>query len=153
MSLFLRKNFARGSLAAQLLVGSTQLTLHFGHTLPITTGSMRLCIWNIVVYNNPAEDLNAEFVTASYSGTPNLYNIIRAQEGTIAVAHSIGDEVALHFTAGLSSDDLTWLGTKQVDETGIANEKVLSYNGTKLVYVNPVQSNYILEFGALLITG
>lgn len=104
---FIRKNFSRGTLASNLLAGAVQLTVQAGHTLPTAVGSFRLVIWNNTTYPDPADDTTLEIVTASYSGTANIYNIIRAQEGTVDVVHSSGHRVALHYTAGMSEDDLT----------------------------------------------
>jgi len=104
---FLRKNFARGTLSSNLLVGAISLTVQAGHSLPTTVvRSFRLVIWNNTSFPDPADDTGLEIVTAFYSGTPNLYNIIRAQEDTSDVAHSSGHRVALHYTAGVSESDL-----------------------------------------------
>ncbi|MBE3101081.1 MAG: hypothetical protein IMZ47_02280, partial [Firmicutes bacterium] len=106
----LRKNFAKGILAAGINDLVTQVTITAGHTLPTAVGTFPLTIWNNTTYPDPADALAAgdlEIVTASYSGTPNLYTIVRAQESTVAVAHGAGDRAALHFTAGMSEDDLT----------------------------------------------
>jgi len=106
---FLRKNFAKATLAAGINDLVTQMTVSAGHNLPTAAGQMRLVIWNNTTYPDPADDPNLEIVTASYSGTPNKYNIIRAQEDTSAVSHSSGSRVALHYTAGMSEDDLTFV--------------------------------------------
>ena len=92
MAAFLRKNFARGSLALGINALVTQMTLDAGHTLPTDVGYFRAVIWNMGVYSNPADDPNTEIVEASYSGTPNVYNIVRAQEDTLAVLHATGSE-------------------------------------------------------------
>jgi len=134
MAAFLRKNFAHGSLAVQLTAIATQMTLNAGHTLPTDAGSFRVVIWNMVAFPNPADDPDAEVVTASYSGVPNIYNIVRAQEDTLQVTHAVGSEVALHYTAGVSEDDLDWLGSKKVNEAGIGNDMVPVVSGSNLVY-------------------
>lgn len=104
---FLRKNFARGTLTSNLLAGALTLTVSAGHNLPTSAGIFRLVIWNATSFPDPFDDPTLEIVTASYSGTPNLYNIIRAQEDTLDVLHASGSRVALHYTAGMSEDDLT----------------------------------------------
>ena len=145
MAAFLRKNFAHGSLAVQLTAIATQMTLNAGHTLPTDAGSFRVVIWDMVTFPNPADDSNAEIVTTSYSGTPNIYNIQRAQENTLAKVHVVGSETALHYTAGLSTEDLDWLGSKKVDETGIVNGMVLTVSGSNLVYRKISLSKFFLE--------
>jgi hypothetical protein len=134
MAAFLRKNFAFGSLAVQLTAVATQMTLNVGHTLPTDAGSFRVVIWNIVTFPNPADDPDAEIVTATYSGGPNIYNIVRAQEDTLQLVHAVGSEVALHYTAGVSDDDLDWLGSRKVNEAGIGNGMVPVVSGSNLVY-------------------
>ena len=46
---------------------------------------------------------------ASYSGVPNVYNIVRGQESTIPSEHNEGDRVALHYTAKMSEEDLEYV--------------------------------------------
>jgi len=103
---FIRKNFARGTLASDLGAGAVQLEVQAGHTLPTSVGSFRLVIWDNTNFPDPADDPLLEIVTASYSGTPNFYDIVRAQEDTSDVAHSTGNRAALHYTAGMSEDDI-----------------------------------------------
>jgi len=98
---FIYKNFARAILASGIGIGDLQLTVQSGHTLPTIAGDFRLVIWNAVNYPDPADDLGMEIVTASYSGTPNIYNITRAQEDTLDVTHDSGDRAGLHLTAGI----------------------------------------------------
>ena len=94
------KNFARGSLASVLSAGATQLIVSTTHTLP-ELGTFVLVIWDAVIYPNPADDPNTEIVEAQYSGTPNVFDIVRGKEDTVDVEHAAGSEVALHFTAGM----------------------------------------------------
>jgi len=106
----LRKNFAKGTLAAGVNGLVTQMTVVAGHTLPINAGTFPLTIWDNATYPDPADALAAgdlEIVIAEYSGTPNVYTITRAQEGTLGVPHGLGHRAALHYTAGMSEDDLT----------------------------------------------
>jgi len=130
MSVFLRSNFGYGFLASSLGVADVQMTLDAGHLLPIIAGSFRVVIWNCLSYPNPITDPNMEIVTASYSGTVNVYNITRAQESTTQHTHTINSKVAMTYTAGVSSADLYVIGTKEVDETGIGSGKCLYYNST-----------------------
>ena len=103
---FIRKNFAFGTLAAGINTVVLQLTMAAGHTLPISAGIFRLTIWDVAHYPDPATDPTLEIVTAEYSGTPNVYNIIRAQESTLGQNHLAGHKAALHYTAGVSESDL-----------------------------------------------
>lgn len=103
---FLRKNFAKATLDGVLLAGSGTLTVLTGHTLPVIAGQMRLTIWNVSAFPDPADDPDLEIVTAVYSGTSNIYNITRAQENTSDVLHPSGSRIALHYTAGMSDDDI-----------------------------------------------
>ena len=52
---FLRKNFAFGTLAANINDIVVQLTMTAGHTLPTSAGTFRLTIWDSVAYPDPAE--------------------------------------------------------------------------------------------------
>lgn len=106
MTLFARKNFARGVLASAFDVGHVQLTMATGHNLPTGSDSFRLVVWNWARYPDPADDTNLEIVTAVYSGTTNIYDTTRAQESTAESLHIKDDRVALHYTAGMSEDDL-----------------------------------------------
>lgn len=99
MPFLTKKNFAKGSLASGITAVATQVTLTAGHNLP-TTGSFRAIIWNVNTYPSyPPDDSNMEFVTATLNAG-NVYNITRAQEETVAAAHSANDRMALHLTAG-----------------------------------------------------
>jgi hypothetical protein len=103
---FLRKNFSRAYLAADIDEDVVQLTVQAGHTLPIEAGQFRMVIWDNLQYPDPGDDPNTEIVTAEYSGTSNVYNIVRAQEDTLNVSHNQGNRVGCHYTAGVSENDL-----------------------------------------------
>lgn len=126
--IFIKKNFSYGVLASDVTLGATQITVQAGHTLPTAVGYFRVLIWNVLLYPSPSSDPNLEIVTASYSGTPNIYNITRAQESTVASTHSTGDKVAMTITAGVSDADAYLLGSKEIDETNIAGGKVPYYD-------------------------
>ena len=133
---YLRANFSYGILSTTIGTGDLILTVNAGHKLPTSVGFFVLTIWDSIIYPSPSNDPNTEIVIASYSGTPNLYEIIRAQESTSAVSHTAGSKCGLLLTAGLSSADFYILGTKEVDETGLSHGKFMYYNGTldKLKY-------------------
>ena len=149
MAAFLRKNFARGSLSLLLTDVAVQMRLNVGHGLPTEAGFFRAVIWNMSAFSNPADDPDTEIVTASYSGVPNVYNIQRAQEGTLQVGHPVNSEVAIHYTSGMSEDDLDWLGSKQIDEGDVGDDKVPVVSGNKLVYKKLLQ--YDSELATLLV--
>lgn len=121
---FLRTNFAEGRIAKDIGESDTILTVQEGHTLPTTNGAFRLTMYNSI-YTQPSKDPKLEIVTASFSGTPNVYNIERAQETTSAYPHTAGDKLAMFYTAGTSRDDLNWLGNFRVDESGAVGNQVL----------------------------
>jgi len=129
----LRKNFSEGLLKTDISDVDTQMTVK-AHNLPTTAGQFRLVIWNDQSFPNPADDPNVEIITAKYSGTPNVYDIVRGQENTAAVSHSANSRVALHLTAGMSEDDINWVGSKEVDESAVGDGKVLVVSGDKLIY-------------------
>ena len=126
--MLIRKNFSAGLLASPLTSGSTTMAVGAGHTLPIVSGSFVVIIWDVSSYSSPAADPNIEIILASYSGTTNLYNITRAQEGTSASAHSTGAKVALTITAGVTIADMLVFGTKEIDESTIGDGKVPYYD-------------------------
>jgi hypothetical protein len=136
---FLRVNFGEATLASGITALSSSITVQAGHNLPTAAGTFRLDIWDGSTYTSPTDDPNNEVVTATYSGTANVYNITRAQESTTAHSHTMGNKASMFYTAGISQDDLTWLGSLQVDETGVSTGKFIQYNGSKLVYV-PISS-------------
>ena len=107
---FLRSNFGRGYLATGITVLSNQIIVRAGHTLTVELGSFRAVIWDHLHFPDPADDPNKEIITASYSGVPNVYDILRAQENTIAAVHDIGQRIGMHYTAGVSMDDLSYGG-------------------------------------------
>jgi len=106
MALALRKNYARGTLSADITAAVIQIILNSGQTLPIDSGTYPVVVWDHLTYPDPANDINLEIMIASYAGVANTFNVVRAQEGSSAVAHSMGDRVALHYTAQMSADDL-----------------------------------------------
>lgn len=107
MPLLLRKNFSRGFLASGISDSDVQITVSAGHTLPTDAGDFMLVIWDTTLYVEPGQDPNVEIVQASYSGTPNIYDIVRAQEDTVAVSHVSGVRAGLHYTAGTAENNIT----------------------------------------------
>lgn len=137
---YLRKNFATATLSSNVLVGDNHIHVTAGHNLPTVVGDMILVIWDREAYDNPADDPNTEIVVAQYS-SPNVYAVTRAQEDTIAFTHSSGDTVAMHLTAGLSSNDLLFLGTLKIDESGFSDNMFLNKSGSSIIYRNIINSD------------
>jgi len=138
---YLRKNFAFGTLASDISDVDTQVTLNAGHTLPTAAGSFPLVIWDNVTYPDPAEDPNLEITVASYSGTPNVYNITRGQEDTLAVSHSAGNKAALHYTAKMSEEDLYESSDFDVDFSNKTLDD-LAAGTTNVHLTSTLKSNY-----------
>jgi hypothetical protein len=132
--IFLKANNASANLSVAITSGSTSITVSGGHTLPAIAGSFRAVIWDIVHYQTPFIDPNVEILTVTYSGTPNQYNILRAQENTIAAAHPVNSQVAMTFTAGTATNDLFILGTHVLDETNIGPGYYIWFNAATQNY-------------------
>jgi len=143
MKKYLRKNFGFGTLASSITAESTQITLNAGHNFPITLNYFILLIWDSAIYPDPNNDPDKEFVEAVYSGTLNVYTIVRAQESTTAVEHSSGAKCGMFYSAGISDSDFYYIGSKEVDETTIGNGKLIAYNSSsgKLEFTSPLKGD------------
>ena len=117
------KNFAWGELASDVDATDMQVTLVSGNNLP-KTGTFVAVVWDMDTYSNPADDPNTEIMEFSYSGVGEVFDVTRAKESTLSVAHDSGDQVALHLTAGVLGeyqingdvlDDLSLLGAPTSD--------------------------------------
>lgn len=88
-----------------------EIAVEEGHTLPNSddttlTKQFRLVLWS-GDYTNPGDDPGMEIVTATRTAHPLVYQIvIRGEEDTDIVAHEVGCNVGLHYTAGVSDADL-----------------------------------------------
>lgn len=88
-----------------------EIAVEDDHTLPNSedttlTKQFRLVIWS-GNYANPGDDPGMEIVTATRTSHPRVYQIVtRGEENTSIIAHSIGCNVGLHYTAGVSNGDL-----------------------------------------------
>lgn len=115
---FFRKNFSYGVLAVALKSapdypddpGYDELAVEVDHTLPneddtdLTT-EFRLVVWSGTV--NPGDDPSMEIVTVTRTVNSRVYQITeRGSEGTGIVEHPVGSYVGLHYTAGVSNDDI-----------------------------------------------
>lgn len=113
MAKYYRANSKRGYLKARIISSDSQLELQdigYGggakdRNIPtIANELMQLVIWG-VQYPSPGADPDREIVSAEWS-TGLVFDIMRAQEGTVAGEHYIGDNVALLFTADMSREIL-----------------------------------------------
>jgi hypothetical protein len=101
VSSFLKnKNYASTTLAVSGIgSGDLELTVASGKgSLFPATGSFRCVLWG-QASSTPLSDINREIVTATLN-TDDTFNIVRAQEGTIAKSWIAGDYFALVLTAG-----------------------------------------------------
>ncbi len=148
---FIKKNFARATLASNLLAGALTMTVSVGHNLPTTAGVFRILIWNATGFPDPFDDSNKEIVTASYSGTPNIYNLIRAQENTSDVLHAAGSRAGLHYTAGISDDDI-YDSTDFDSDFAMKTLDDLAAGVTNVHLTTALKSNYDAAYSHSLIT-
>ena len=99
-------NNAVTTLAVDLALAAVRIDLTSITTMPVAY-PFRLTIWNAAVYGytNPAADPDMEIVEVTaatpYGYYAAEYTITRGMEGTVDVAHSAGDTVALLITAGM----------------------------------------------------
>jgi hypothetical protein len=96
-----QQNFAKSTLAAQLLIAGTTLTMAAGEGLLFPDGSgdhFQMVIWT-AGYGSPIDDVTREIVHATATVTPDVYTVARAQEGTTAKQWEIADLCALVLTA------------------------------------------------------
>jgi len=110
---FLRKNNKVGFLEQILNAGTLSMTVEdmwYGNTaqdrsLPRELGSkMMLVLWG-KSYSNPSSAPDKEIIIAEWSGTGFVYTITSRGVGeTTDQAHYIGDNVALLWTAEMSSE-------------------------------------------------
>jgi len=114
MSKYYKENNKRGYLNEHILPDDSQVELQdidYGgvskdRNIPrVVDKLMRLVIWGIQ-YPNPSAAPDREIVTAIWSGSGQVFNIVRAQEDTEAGDHYVGDNIALLFTADMSREIL-----------------------------------------------
>lgn len=128
MSKYYKENNKRGYLNARITPSATQLELQvigYGggakdRNIPtIADKLMRLVIWGIQ-YPNPSAAPDREIVSAIWSGSGQVFNIVRAQEGTEAGDHYVGDNVALLLTADLTREILIFENFENSPDGSIA---------------------------------
>lgn len=115
MKIYTKINFGFCVLASDLAPSDTVMVLASGHNLGLDTAQIfKLIMWDQATYPNPADDPQLEVVIAWYTGTINHYNLIRAQEGTIAVAHDTGDYGAVIPTAQMQDEEMRFVPSKMI---------------------------------------
>ena len=131
MATYYRKNFSSGVMSLALKATPDypddprydEIAVDEGHTLPNSDDTtlakqFRLVIWS-GDYTNPGDDPNMEIVTATRTTHPQVYQIVtRGEEDTAIVAHAIGCNVGLHYTAGVSNADLETINSILEAEVG-----------------------------------
>jgi len=114
MSKYYRANNKRGYLNSRVQPDDSQVTLQdldYGggskdRNIPtIADKVMRLVIWGIQ-YPNPSAAPDKEIVSTTWVGPGQVFDIIRAQEGTEAHEHFVGDNIALLLTAEMTREIL-----------------------------------------------
>lgn len=115
-----KKNLAKGTLSAQLLVGGSSLVLQTDEGLKFPdTGSGNTfagVIWG-ASYASPELDSTSEFVVA-YRSSGDTFTIVRAQEGTSAKQWEVGDNFMLTASKAVFDEYETALGDK-ADKTNV----------------------------------
>ena len=149
--LLLKQNNAFGSISVAMASGDTSVTLLSGHTMPTIAGYFYATIWDVTHYQTPYLDTSVEIVLMSYSGTTNIYNMTRAQEGTSASTHPANSQVAMLFTAGTANNDLGIIGSHPIDESTLQPGYYIFYNGVTNTYqLQPGSSSSTqLPFGVI----
>jgi hypothetical protein len=115
-----RKNFGAGILAQEMISSPRypddplydELAVETDHTLPSTAvdGVSTSDIFLLVVWYDtvdPGDDSDMEIMSAIITSHPRVFQMVeRGLEGTSVAAHPVGSNVGLHYTAGLSLEDL-----------------------------------------------
>ena len=89
------KNFAKGTLDAQVISSSNTLTISTTENFPSTQGDeFVVAVWNSAE-NQPKDDPDREIMLLEVTATANQYNILeRGYEGTTEKDWAVGDNVA-----------------------------------------------------------
>lgn len=100
MSITLKKsNFAVSKLRFSLTAVGTQSTVLSGEGIKFPQdGPFRAVLWN-QAYSAPHQDAAREIITGTLS-SGDIFNVVRAAEGTTAKAWNINDNIAHDITAG-----------------------------------------------------
>ena len=97
----LKKNNAKSTVSS--LVQGSDTTILVTSLIPfpeVGTGSFLVTIWNRNTYPDPSDDPNAEIVKVTSVSSGNMLIVVRAQEGTLARLHNVGDAVEMLLTRG-----------------------------------------------------
>ena len=105
-----KKNNAQSTLNGSILSVSSTVTVTSAASFP-SSPAFICTIWNNLTYPDPSNDPGMEIVAITgISG--NVFNITRAQEGTIAAAHASGSAIQLLFTVGQLVEHETQINTR-----------------------------------------
>ena len=160
MTTYYRKNFSSGVMSLHLKSAPDypddprydEIAVAEDHTLPNSddttlTKQFRLVIWS-GDYINPGNDPSMEIVTATRTTHPLVYQIVtRGEEDTAIVAHPVGCNIGLHYTAGLSNADLeTILAILEADPGSIIYSWTDVFGNRQIGILSPA------AFGKVLVT-
>ena len=118
------KNNARSTVADNpLAAGATTLNVASGEGGNFPSAfPFKITLWDAVTYPNPGSDLLGMEIVKCTGRTADVLTIVRAQEGTADVAHSLGERAAMLITAGYFNDAITGIVTKLDTITDGANK-------------------------------
>ena len=111
------KNFAFGSLSAQLEIAGTSLTLQAGEGSKFHATLASICVIWSASYDHPSQDANREIVKITLTAGDS-FTVTRAQEDTIARLWVINSKIANVATVARFSEFETGINT---NTTAIAN--------------------------------
>ena len=108
MTRFVVKNNAESTVADDpLAAGATTLNVAAGGGASFPSAfPFLITLWNEVVYPGPTDDPGMEIVKCT-GRTTDALTIVRAQEGTADVDHTLNERVAMLITAGIINELLT----------------------------------------------
>lgn len=161
MGRYHKENNKRGWLNGRVLPSDTQIelqTIDYGggskdRNIPTVAELMRLVIWG-VQYPNPSADPNREIVSATWSGSGQIYNVVRAQEGTEAGDHYAGDNIALLLTADLTREILIFEEFEEAAPGSIAYTEDTDEDGNMEVSALPPDDEVSVEgYKKILVSG
>lgn len=94
-----KKNNAKSTLSSGISGVATSVLVTSLATFPATP-SFLCTIWDKTSYGDPSDDPNMEIVKVTSISSGNTFIITRAQENTLARAHSSGNAIELLITVG-----------------------------------------------------
>ena len=94
------RNNSHDVLAADVLAGDATIEVTTAATQFPAAYPYRVTIWDAATHADPGDDADMEIMQVT-GRAGNVLNVMRAQEGTAAAAHTAGDVVRLLVTAGM----------------------------------------------------